>query len=103
MPYSTRYVISQIIAVVIYFPIARISLYCESLGINIGNFPLAWYRDKDFYVMRTDALDRFGTLIEKRFTRKQIYEMMKNANLGDIIFQETIPHWVALGYKNPSL
>ena len=29
-------------------------------------------KNKTFYFMRTDALDRFGTKLEKRFTKEEI-------------------------------
>ncbi len=48
--------------------------------------------------MRTDALDRFGTPLEKRFTRKQITEMMGNAGLERIAFNDS-PCWCAIGYR----
>ena len=31
--------------------------------------PLSFYRDCSFYVMRNDSLNRFGTRLERRFTR----------------------------------
>ena len=34
--------------------------------------------------MRTDALDRFGTTLEQRFTASEIREMMHNAGLERI-------------------
>jgi len=49
--------------------------------------------------MRTDALDRFGTRLEQRFTKKQIIKMMKNSGLEDISFSEENPYWVAVGFK----
>lgn len=49
--------------------------------------------------MRVDALDRFGTQLEKRFTRKEIEMMMKNAGLENIQFSEEPPYWVAIGYS----
>ena len=50
--------------------------------------------------MRTDALDRFGTSLERRFTKKKIEQMMKEAGLKDIKFSENAPFWVAVGFKN---
>ena len=50
--------------------------------------------------MRTDARDRFGTPLEKRFTKIQIKKMMTEAGLIDIKFSETEPFWCSLGYKN---
>jgi hypothetical protein len=49
--------------------------------------------------MRTDSLDRFGTRLEKRFTKKQIIKMMEGAGLENILFSNTKPYWCAVGYK----
>ena len=48
--------------------------------------------------MRTDALDRFGTRLEKRFTRKEIAQMMELAGLERIAFSDS-PCWCAMGYR----
>ena len=50
--------------------------------------------------MKTDALDRFGTRLEKRYTKDEIFNMMKEAGLRNIIFSENAPYWVAVGEKN---
>lgn len=99
MPYGLRYIFSQIIAVVIYFPLARASFYMEKLNLNVSNFPLSSYKNLSFYTMRTDALDRFGTRLEQRFTRNEIKNMMENAGLENIEFSNSKPYWVAVGYK----
>lgn len=99
MPYGLRYIFSQIIAVVIYFPLARTSFYMEKLNLNVSNFPLSSYKNLSFYTMRTDALDRFGTRLEQRFTRDEIKIMMENAGLENIKFSNSKPYWVAVGYK----
>ena len=49
--------------------------------------------------MRTDARDRFGTSLEKRFNRKQIEELMYDANLRKIEFSEKAPYWCVIGIK----
>jgi hypothetical protein len=49
--------------------------------------------------MRTDALDRFGTRLEQRYTRRQIEDMMRQAGLERIRFSEHEPYWCAVGYK----
>ena len=46
-----------------------------------------------------DALDRFGTRLEKRFTKAQIERMMAEAGLERIAFGDGEPFWCALGYK----
>jgi SAM-dependent methyltransferase len=98
-PYRIRYVVSQSIAAFIYWPLARTAKVVERLGAGSSNFPLFFYRDRSFYVMRTDALDRFGTSLEQRFTRKQIKAMMKNSGMERISFSEGAPYWCAVGYK----
>ena len=99
MPYGLRYIFSQIIAVVVYFPLARTAFYLGKLNLNISNFPLSSYKNLSFYTMRTDALDRFGTILEQRFTRNEIKNMMENAGLENIKFSNSKPFWVAVGYK----
>ena len=49
--------------------------------------------------METDALDRFGTKLEKRFTKKEIKEMMHESGLSSIEFKDNEPYWIAIGYK----
>jgi ubiquinone/menaquinone biosynthesis C-methylase UbiE len=99
MPFSLKFVSSQVIAATIYYPFAKLSRFVEILGGKVHSFPLSSYRFKSFYTMRTDALDRFGTRLESRFTKKQIQTMMEDAGLEKIIFSESIPFWVAVGVK----
>ena len=98
LPYSLRYGISQILAALVYFPLARTALLLEKLGFNVEHFPLSQYRDNSFYVMRNDALDRFGTGLEKRFTKDEIRTMMEQSGLENIVFSTT-SFWTAVGYK----
>lgn len=97
MPYGLRYAMSQVIAVLVYWPLARAAKLAEHVSINVANFPLSSYRDCGFYVMRTDALDRFGTRLEQRFTKIEIRNMMESAGLENIRFSED-PYWCAVGY-----
>ena len=64
------------------------------------DLPLSYYKDKSFYIMRTDALDRFGTRLEKRFSKKMITEIMKQAHLKNIQFHKSAPYWIVIGYRN---
>ena len=98
MPHSLRYFTSQVLAAAVYFPLARVSLILEKAGLDVSNFPLSQYRNNSFYTMQTDALDRFGTRLERRFTKQEIESMMKSAGLERIKFSET-SFWTALGYK----
>jgi hypothetical protein len=50
--------------------------------------------------MRTDSLDRFGTRLEKRFSRGAIEAMMRRCGLTDVRFREEEPFWVACGIRD---
>jgi hypothetical protein len=97
MPHGLRYILSQVIAALVYWPLARSANLAEKLGVDVKNFPLASYRNCGFYVMRTDALDRFGTRLEQRFTKLEIKKMMESAGLVNIGFSDRI-FWCAVGY-----
>jgi len=99
LPKLLKFLICDIIAMLIYYPFARIALLIEKIGISVKNLPLYFYRSKSFYTMRTDARDRFGTPLEKRFTRRQIYKMMKISGLEKIKFRDGPPYWTAIGFK----
>lgn len=98
LPNSLRYALSQLLAGAVYLPLARTALLLEKTGLKVDSFPLSQYRNNSFYVMRNDALDRFGTRLEKRFTKSEMREMMGNAGLETIRFSET-SFWTAVGMK----
>jgi ubiquinone/menaquinone biosynthesis C-methylase UbiE len=99
-PFFIKYLLSNIIAIIVYYPLTRFALLAEKIGINVSNIPLSYYRSKGFYTMRTDALDRFGTRLENRFTQDQIKKMMEDAGLVDIRFSDIAPYWCAVGIKS---
>lgn len=99
MPYGLRFATSQAIAASVYWPLARSARLLERAGLPVESMPLSFYRARSFYVMRTDALDRFGTRLEHRFTRDEIESMMTAAGLERISFREGDPYWCAVGYK----
>ncbi len=98
LPHGARFGISQIIAALVYLPLARIAKTGERLGLSVDKIPLSQYRNNSFYTMRTDALDRFGTRLEQRFTKAEIGQMMTDAGLNDIIFSDR-SFWTAVGNK----
>jgi ubiquinone/menaquinone biosynthesis C-methylase UbiE len=101
MPSIFKKVICDIIAVTVYFPLAKASLIVEKVGLEkiSGNMPLSYYRDKSFWIMKNDALDRFGTPLEQRFSKKQIIRMMQMSGLSNIVVSESKPYWHALGQR----
>lgn len=99
LPFPLKLATTQLIALVVYWPLARVSLTLERCGINVENVPLSDYRKKPFYFLRTDALDRFGTKLEKRFTKSEIERMLRDAGFCDVLFSSQTPYWVALATK----
>jgi SAM-dependent methyltransferase len=99
LPDTVKNWVCEAAAAVIYFPLARLARALERMGVNVANIPLSAYRDRSFYTMRTDALDRFGTRLERRFTRNEITDLMTRAGLGDILMSPDVPFWCAVGYR----
>jgi hypothetical protein len=99
MPYKMRYLTSQIIAILVYLPLAMIAKMLEALKLNVSNIPLSAYRHNSFYTMRTDALDRFGTRLEQRFSKVEIIKMMEISGLDGIKFSNQTPYWCAVGIR----
>jgi ubiquinone/menaquinone biosynthesis C-methylase UbiE len=99
LPFSIKKNITFFIALLIYYPLSRISKILFEFGFNVRNFPLSDYKDKSFYFMITDSLDRFGTKLEKRFTKIEIKQMLIKAGFQDIKFNNQAPYWVAIAWK----
>ncbi len=99
LPFGLRYWASQALALTVYWPLARTALLLERLGISHDGWPLSYYKDKPFYVLRTDALDRFGTRLEQRFSRSEITKMLEDAGFKDISFSDSTPYWCAVGIR----
>ncbi len=104
LPATLKEWVCDAIALVFYVPLAG---FARMVRIVLGKklfekVPLHYYADKSLWVMRNDALDRFGTPLEHRFTREAISDMMKNAGLHDVKFSEAAPYWHAVGRKTDS-
>jgi SAM-dependent methyltransferase len=99
LPSELKQIVTDVIAVMVYWPLAKISLLLERLGRKVSSIPLSYYRNHSFYTMRTDARDRFGTPLEQRFTQQQVSEMMQEAGLIDIQFCDKAPFWCAVGKR----
>ena len=100
LPSPIKHLVTDLLAVVVYFPLARLSQLLEHVGVKVKSIPLSYYRNYSFYTMRTDSRDRFGTPLEQRYTRKEIAAMMDSAGLVDIRFSDREPYWCAVGTKS---
>lgn len=103
LPSRLKFIVTDIIATLVYLPFARLAWLGERLGWKVNGWLLSSYRDTSFYTMRTDSRDRFGTPLEQRFTRSEITAMMESAGLEDIRFSDRFPFWCAIGRKKRTL
>ena len=99
LPFRAKLIITTLVAAGIYLPLARTARFAEDRDVDPGLIPLAAYRHRSFYSMRTDALDRFGTRVEHRFSREEIAAMMARAGLGELVFSDEPPFWCAVGRR----
>jgi SAM-dependent methyltransferase len=99
LPHPARLALTRVIAATVYWPLARSARVIERLGGDPSNVPLSAYRHHSFYTMQTDALDRFGTPLEQRFTAAAIRRLMEDAGLVGIEFNEQDIFWCAVGRR----
>ncbi len=102
LPSSLKKFTCDILTILIYLPLIILSRILNKLPFlkrYADKIPLSWYRDKSFNMIRNDCLDRFGTPLEQRFSKKQIEEMMQASGLSNIVFSDKAPFWHALGKK----
>jgi ubiquinone/menaquinone biosynthesis C-methylase UbiE len=95
LPFNIKKLFTDFLALLIYYPLAKLSYVIDKLGIKTSSMPLSFYKNKSFYTMRTDSLDRFGTKLEKRFTKSEIENLLSMSGFKDIKFSEKSPFWVA--------
>ena len=102
LPKKFKLVLADFIALTIYLPLATISRILEKFGISVDSVPLHHYKDLSFHVMRNDALDRFGTTLEQRFTQAQILQMLTSAGFiqKSVKFSSEEPFWTFSANKS---
>jgi SAM-dependent methyltransferase len=95
LPFTLRRTVADIVAACVYWPLARVA---KTFPVG-PSWPLRFYAERSFYVMRTDALDRFGTKVERRFRREEIAHMLAANGLKKIQFSNSEPFWVCTATK----
>jgi SAM-dependent methyltransferase/uncharacterized protein YbaR (Trm112 family) len=88
---------ATVVAIVVYWPLARLAALLSRIGaLGLANaLPLSYYRERGLRTMLNDSLDRFGTRIERRYTRRQVIELMEAAGTQDVIVSALTPYWHA--------
>ena len=95
LPQRIKQLVTSAIAAIIYWPLARFSKVLNKLGVNTSNIPLHHYADMPFVMLANDALDRFGTSLEQRFSKAEITEMLRAADfdIATLKFSDNEPFW----------
>jgi len=95
LPQRIKQLVTSAIAALIYWPLARFSKVLNKLGVNTSNIPLHHYADMPFVMLANDALDRFGTSLEQRFSKAEITEMLRSAgfDIATLKFSDSEPFW----------
>jgi SAM-dependent methyltransferase len=95
LPQRIKQLVTSTIAALIYWPLARLSKMLNKFGVNTSNIPLHHYADMPFVMLANDALDRFGTSLEQRFSKAEITEMLRAADfdIATLKFSDKEPFW----------
>lgn len=101
LPVKPKKFVCDVIAFTVYLPVVTAGRALNGMGLKklAKKMPLSHYQTNSFFWMRTDALDRFGTTLEQRFSRADIRRMMTEAGLSDIVFSNQTPYWHAVGKR----
>ncbi len=90
----------DLIAFLVYLPLVFVGTLVKRLfGKIYKKLPLSYYVGKSINIIRNDALDRFGTPLEKRFTKKEIRGILEEVGLTNIQFSNFEPYWHVIGQK----
>lgn len=100
LPKGLGFFITDSIAALVYWPLARLAARAEKMGANVHHWPLSDYRHSAFARMRGTSRDRFGTPLEKRFTRADMTQMMVGAGFENIRVYDGAPYWCLYGQKS---
>lgn len=99
LPEALKSLCTDLIAIFCYWPVSRVSFLLEKFGFGVDHFPLSYYKKCSLYTLRTDARDRFGTPLEKRFCREEIKSMLERVGLERVSFSDFAPYWCVISYK----
>ena len=80
LPPTSKKIVCDILAFTVYLPLIGLANVLSFLGLeNVAKkIPLSAYRGRRLFLIRNDALDRFGTKLEQRFTREQIKKIHRH-------------------------
>lgn len=100
LPIRIKHIVCDFIAIGVYLPMTILAQFLSNISPSLADrLPLAYYRKTSLKIMRNDALDRFGTPIEQRFSKLEIETMLKKLHLINIKFSNNKPFWHVIAQK----
>ena len=101
LPPMTKKFACNFLAVTTYLPFVFAGKLLRFFGLDgiAKRLPLSDYQNKSFFIIRNDALDKYGTTLEQRFSRDEVITLMRNSGLGDIVVSPSSPYYHAIGKK----
>lgn len=101
LPSIPKKIACDIATFLLYMPVILLGRLIKLAGLRklAAKLPLAYYQDKSFFIIRNDALDRLGTTLEQRFSKKEVTDMMSAAGLEQIVVSDIEPYWHAVGKR----
>ncbi|MBI3510805.1 MAG: class I SAM-dependent methyltransferase [Bacteroidetes bacterium] len=102
MPTGMKFFFCDLIAFLVYMPfvlLARMFRFFYPEKKFWKKIPLSYYTDKSMRIIRNDSLDRFGTPLEKRFSKKEIEQMILKTGMKNIVFSDHAPYWHVIAEK----
>ena len=102
MPNRLKKITCDFIAFFVYMPcvlLARLVKILSPKGRTWKKIPLSYYHDKSWNIIKNDALDRFGTPLEQRFSKKELIEILESCGMEDVVVSDGLPYWHAVSRK----
>ena len=101
LPSGLKKVVCDLIAILVYMPFVLLTRFLNFIGLKklALKIPLSDYANKSFFIIRNDALDRFGTSLEQRFSKIEVIAMMENSGLTNIVVSTGTPYYHAVGKR----
>jgi len=102
MPNRLKKITCDFIAFFVYMPfvmLARLFKMFFPKGGIWEKIPLSYYHDKSWNIIKNDALDRFGTPLEQRFSKKALVQILESCGMEDVVVSDGLPYWHAVGRK----
>ncbi|MBC7629002.1 bifunctional 2-polyprenyl-6-hydroxyphenol methylase/3-demethylubiquinol 3-O-methyltransferase UbiG [Ferruginibacter sp.] len=101
MPSSLKKFSCDILAITTYMPVIGLGRIMNAIGLKKAalKLPLSEYQARSFFVIRNDAMDRYGTTFDQRFSKEEVITMMKKSGLENIVVSPISPFYHAVGRK----